>query len=100
MFVEDVARSRPAHRVDRRQPDEVLQQPMGGEHRTVRGRVRKVCCTGGVHCFMMTEFAIRTEELSRTYRRKRRRGWFRRKADDAPPEFTALDRVTLDVRPG
>jgi len=49
---------------------------------------------------MMTDFAIRTEDLTRTYRRKRRRGWFRRKPDDAPPEFTALDRVNLEVRPG
>jgi ABC-2 type transport system ATP-binding protein len=49
---------------------------------------------------MMTQFAIRTEELTRTYRRKRRRGWLRRKPDDTPPEFTALDRVNLEVRPG
>src|SRR5947207_9636244 len=49
---------------------------------------------------MMTDFAIRTEDLSRTYRRKRRRGWFRRKPDDTPPEFTALDRVDLEVKPG
>jgi ABC-2 type transport system ATP-binding protein len=49
---------------------------------------------------MMSEHAIRTEDLSRTYRRKRRRGWFRKKPDDAPPEFTALDRVSLEIRPG
>ena len=49
---------------------------------------------------MMTEFAIRTEDLSRTYRRKSRRGWFRRKPADTPAAFTALDRVSLDVRPG
>jgi len=49
---------------------------------------------------MMTDFAIRTEDLTRTYRRKRRRGWFRRKPDDTPPEFTALDRVNLEVRRG
>jgi ABC-2 type transport system ATP-binding protein len=49
---------------------------------------------------MMTEHAIRTEDLTRTYRRKRRRGWFGKKPDDAPPEFTALDRVNLEVRPG
>jgi ABC-2 type transport system ATP-binding protein len=48
----------------------------------------------------MSEFAIRTESLSRTYRRKRRRTWFRKKPDDTPPEFTALDRVNLEVRPG
>jgi ABC-2 type transport system ATP-binding protein len=49
---------------------------------------------------MMTEFAIRTEDLTRTYRRKRRRGWFRKKSDDTPAEFTALNRVNLEVRPG
>src|SRR5262245_34883523 len=49
---------------------------------------------------MMNEFAIRTENLSRTYRRKRRRTWFRKKADDTPDEFTALDQVNLEVRPG
>ena len=48
----------------------------------------------------MSEFAIRTEDLSRTYRRKRRRGWFRKKTDDTPAEFTALDHVNLEVRPG
>jgi ABC-2 type transport system ATP-binding protein len=49
---------------------------------------------------MMTEFAIRTEVLSRTYRRKRRGGWFKKKPADGPTEFTALDRVNLEVRPG
>lgn len=49
---------------------------------------------------MMTEFAIRTEELTRTYRRKRRRGWFGKKKDNSPAEFTALERVNLEVRPG
>src|SRR3954469_11476222 len=49
---------------------------------------------------MMTEFAVRTADLSRTYRRKRRRGWFRKETDAAPAEFTALDRVNLEVRPG
>jgi ABC-2 type transport system ATP-binding protein len=49
---------------------------------------------------MMTDFAIRTEDLTRTYRRKRRRGWFRKKPDDGPAAFTALDRVNLEVRPG
>jgi ABC-2 type transport system ATP-binding protein len=48
----------------------------------------------------MSEFAIRTENLSRTYRRKRRRTWFRKKVEHTPPEFTALDQVNLDVRPG
>jgi ABC-2 type transport system ATP-binding protein len=49
---------------------------------------------------MMVDLAIRTEDLTRTYRRKRRRGWFKRKPDDGPAEFTALDRVNLEVRPG
>src|SRR5215213_6295402 len=49
---------------------------------------------------MMADLAIRTEDLSRTYRRKRRRGWFKKKPDDTPAEFTALDRVNLEVRPG
>jgi ABC-2 type transport system ATP-binding protein len=49
---------------------------------------------------MMTEFAIRTVDVSRTYSRKRRRGWFRKKPDDAPTDFIALDRVNLEVRPG
>src|SRR5205823_11859816 len=49
---------------------------------------------------MMSEFAIRTENLSRTYRGKRRRTWFRKKPALAPAEFTALDGVTLEVRPG
>jgi ABC-2 type transport system ATP-binding protein len=49
---------------------------------------------------MMSEFAIRTEKLSRTYRRKRRRGWFRKKPADGPKEFVALDQVSLEVRPG
>jgi len=49
---------------------------------------------------MMTDFAIRTEDLTRTYRRKRRRGWFGKKPADGPSEFTALDRVGLEVRPG
>jgi ABC-2 type transport system ATP-binding protein len=48
----------------------------------------------------MSEFAIRTQDLSRTYRRKSRRGWFRKKPADSLTEFTALDRVNLEVRPG
>src|SRR5437762_10447845 len=43
--------------------------------------------------------AIRTEDLTRTYRRPRK-GWFRKRAADQPAEFTALDGVTLEVRPG
>lgn len=49
---------------------------------------------------MMSEFAIRTENLTRTYRRKSRRGWFRKKPDDSPKEFVALNQVNLEVRPG
>src|SRR5262245_31300195 len=49
---------------------------------------------------MMSDHAIRTEDLTRTYRRKRRRRWFGKKPDDSPPEFTALDRVNLEIRPG
>lgn len=49
---------------------------------------------------MMSEFAILTENLTRTYRRKRRRGWFRKTPDDSPKEFVALDQVNLEVRPG
>src|SRR5438067_4931162 len=43
--------------------------------------------------------AIRTDNLTRTYRRPRK-GWFRRRDPDGPAEFTALDRVNLEVRPG
>ena len=42
--------------------------------------------------------AIRTEDLTRTYR-KPRKGWFRRRPDEEPA-FTALDGVSLEVRPG
>lgn len=48
----------------------------------------------------MTDFAIRTENLTRTYRRKRRRGWFRKRPTGAATEFTALAGVNLEVRPG
>ncbi len=48
----------------------------------------------------MEQYAIRTENLTRTYR-KPRKGWFRKpKPTDGPAEFTALAGVTLDVRPG
>jgi ABC-2 type transport system ATP-binding protein len=49
---------------------------------------------------MMTDFAIRTEDLKRTYRRKRRRGWFRKRRTDGANEFMALDKINLEVRPG
>jgi ABC-2 type transport system ATP-binding protein len=47
----------------------------------------------------MSTPAIRTENLTRTYRLPRRR-WGKATAPDAPREFTALAGVTLDVRPG
>src|SRR5579883_480103 len=47
----------------------------------------------------MDPSAIRTEDLTRTYRRPRK-GWLRRRDPDQPAEFTALAGVTLDVRPG
>ena len=43
--------------------------------------------------------AILTENLSRTYRKPRKR-WGKASAADGPPEFTALDGVNLEVRPG
>ena len=43
--------------------------------------------------------ATRTEDLPRTYRRPRKR-WGRPADPNAPPEFVALDGVSLDVRPG
>jgi ABC-2 type transport system ATP-binding protein len=47
----------------------------------------------------MTTPAIRTVELSRSYQRPRSiRG--RREARDAPADFLALDRVSLEVQPG
>jgi len=45
----------------------------------------------------MTELAIRTEDLRRTYRKaKKRKG----DSPDASKEFVALDGVSLEVRPG
>jgi ABC-2 type transport system ATP-binding protein len=43
--------------------------------------------------------AIRTESLSRTYR-KPRKSWWSRRDPAQPAEFTALDNVSLEVRPG
>jgi ABC-2 type transport system ATP-binding protein len=43
--------------------------------------------------------AIRTEDLTRTYR-KPRKGWLRRRPADDPPEFVALSGVNLEVRRG
>ena len=43
--------------------------------------------------------AIRTEHLSRTYHLPRRR-WGKPPQGSGPSEFTALDGVTLEVRPG
>jgi ABC-2 type transport system ATP-binding protein len=47
--------------------------------------------------------AIITDGLTRTYRKPRRRRWWRAKQTPdpaAPDEFVALDRVSLEVRPG
>jgi|SRR5262245_10878583 len=49
--------------------------------------------------------AIRTDGLTRTYRKPRKRRWWWSKpksppAADEPPEFVALDQVSLEVRPG
>ena len=43
--------------------------------------------------------AIATENLSRVYRKPRKR-WSKPKPTDGPPEFTALDAVNLEVRRG
>jgi ABC-2 type transport system ATP-binding protein len=43
--------------------------------------------------------AIRTDHLTRTYRLPKRR-WGKSPKSDEPAEFTALDGVTLEVRPG
>jgi len=43
--------------------------------------------------------AIRTEALTRTYR-KARKGWFRKRPADEAAEFVALSGVDLEVRPG
>jgi ABC-2 type transport system ATP-binding protein len=43
--------------------------------------------------------AVRTDHLTRTYRLPKRR-WGKSPQSDAPAEFTALDGVTLEVRPG
>ncbi len=47
----------------------------------------------------MDPSAIRTEGLTRTYRRPRK-GWFRRKRPADQPDFVALSGVDLEVRPG
>ncbi|WP_020470770.1 ABC transporter ATP-binding protein [Zavarzinella formosa] len=47
----------------------------------------------------MSEFAIQTRDLTRTYTKKRR-GWFRRKPAVPADTFTALAGVSLEVRPG
>jgi ABC-2 type transport system ATP-binding protein len=45
------------------------------------------------------DHAIHTENLTRVYRKPRKR-WSKPKPTDGPPEFTALDGVNLEVRPG
>jgi ABC-2 type transport system ATP-binding protein len=47
----------------------------------------------------MSPPAIRTENLTRTYRLPKKR-WGKSSKSDTPTEFTALDGVTLDVQPG
>ncbi len=47
----------------------------------------------------MDPSAIRTENLTRTYRRPRK-GWFRSRQAEGPAEFVALDGVDLEVRRG
>jgi ABC-2 type transport system ATP-binding protein len=45
--------------------------------------------------------AIRTDGLTRTYHKPRKRRWWGKPApDDGPPEFVALDQVSLEVRTG
>jgi ABC-2 type transport system ATP-binding protein len=51
----------------------------------------------------MEPLAIRTDGLTRTYRKPRKRRWWWAKAkpeDTEPREFVALDQVSLEVRPG
>ena len=51
----------------------------------------------------MEPLAIRTEGLTRTYRKPRKRKWWwsKSKPDEGEPrEFVALDQVSLEVRPG
>ena len=47
---------------------------------------------------IMDELSIRTDSLTRIYRKPRKR--WRRKPDDGVQDFVALDRVNLEVRPG
>jgi ABC-2 type transport system ATP-binding protein len=47
----------------------------------------------------MSEPAIRTDALGRTYR-KSRKSWWKRADPSAATEFVALDGVTLEVKPG
>jgi ABC-2 type transport system ATP-binding protein len=45
--------------------------------------------------------AIRTDGLTRTYHKPRKRRWWGKSVPaDGPPEFVALDSVSLEVRPG
>ena len=49
----------------------------------------------------MEPAAIRTDALTRTYRKPRKRRWWGKPVpSDEPAEFVALDGVSLEVRPG
>jgi ABC-2 type transport system ATP-binding protein len=50
---------------------------------------------------LMEPAAIRTDQLSRTYKKPRKRRWWGKPLpEEGPAEFVALDNVTLEVRPG
>ena len=50
---------------------------------------------------LMEPAAIRTDALSRTYKKPRQRRWWgKRVATEGTADFVALDNVTLEVRPG
>ena len=48
----------------------------------------------------MNKLSIRIEGLSRVYRKKRKRKWFRKQPAESAKDFVALDDVNLEVRPG
>jgi ABC-2 type transport system ATP-binding protein len=50
---------------------------------------------------LMEPAAIRTDGLTRTYHKPRKRRWWGKSVpEDGPPEFVALENVSLEVRPG